>query len=79
MRRILIGIVLLMFFGWLYVGQTIMSSPVQPNLATGQMIPYNNHGTIVYITSLQRYLNVGMPVAYILLSALVYRMTKRSK
>jgi hypothetical protein len=39
--------------GWWALGYIIYLSPTQPNEATNQIVPINEHGTIFYITPLQ--------------------------
>lgn len=38
---------------WLWIGFSMISAPFSPNPATGNIIPFNNHGTTHYVTRWQ--------------------------
>jgi hypothetical protein len=42
--------------GWILVLACAVASPATPDPATGHVIPFNNHGRILYVTPLVHYL-----------------------
>ncbi|MBB5441918.1 hypothetical protein HDG38_000507 [Paraburkholderia sp. WSM4177] len=49
---VILGIACLIFSVETY-NRDILTAPRSPNPATGNVVPYNNHGTIVYLTTRQ--------------------------
>lgn len=47
---------ILVIGGWLLVLACAVSSPRTPDPASRHIIPFNNHGTILYVTPLVHYL-----------------------
>lgn len=45
---------------WIFLMRTICSSPVAPDAATGHIISYNCHGTLVFISRTQNILLFGL-------------------
>jgi len=45
---------------WIFLLSTICSSPSAPDAATGNIIAYNCHGTLVFISRTQNILLIGL-------------------
>jgi hypothetical protein len=43
----------------------VLTAPHSPNLTTGNVVPYNNHGTTVYLTKRQALVQQWGPLAWI--------------
>jgi len=52
---------------WIYTTSTVCSSPGVLDMTTGHVIPYNCHGSIVFLTRTQNVLLKGLIPALILL------------
>ena len=53
---------------WVVLMVTIVEAPLQPNIETGTVFPFNNHGGIHYVTWLQDFLvKYLMPVNFLLM------------
>jgi len=45
---------------WIYLSSTICASPSSPDSVTGNTIPYNCHGSMVFIPRTQHFLLIGL-------------------
>ena len=55
------------------------NEPLEPNQATGNIVPWNNHGAIHYITELENFLLHWMvPIAFLIMIGM-YQMKLRIK
>jgi len=61
---LIIGVACLIYDVFSY-DQGIAASPRTPNVASGNVIQYNNHGTIVYITKKQDLIARWGPVGWL--------------
>ena len=70
LARVLLGCAMLLMAASVYVGFSKCGAPLQANLALGNTIPFNCHGTTVFITSLQQSLdNWLLPLSLLFLLA----------
>jgi ABC-type microcin C transport system permease subunit YejB len=64
---------------WILLLSTICSSPRSPVAATGNTIPYNCHGSIVFITSAQHAFLIWLIPALVLTGIGGVAATKKAK
>ncbi|MBB3261285.1 hypothetical protein FHW21_006160 [Paraburkholderia sp. WP4_3_2] len=57
----------------------ILASPTMPNVTTGNIIPYNNHGKIVYITPSQSRAMIWQPCIGPILILIVFLVRQRQR
>jgi hypothetical protein len=63
--------------GWVLLGVRVMCAPTVPDEGTGRVYPFNNHGTIHYVTALTNYVFLGWLPAMLLIGAALNRWWKR--
>src|SRR5579862_4699608 len=64
---------------WIYLLSTICFSPGVPNPITGNVFPYNCHGSIVFISLIQRILLFGLIPALIIVGLFGKAARKRAE
>jgi hypothetical protein len=63
---------------WIFLLSTICSSPLAPEAATGHVISYNCHGTLVFISRTQNILLYGLIPALVLAGVCGRAVRKRA-
>jgi hypothetical protein len=68
-----------MLGAWIYITGTVCQSPLVPNPATGNIVRYNCHGSIVYLTALQDGLLKWLVPAFVAVGFLGRAASRRIK